>query len=40
MPNAPSTAVPIEHGVNLRTFNSFGLPATAHSLVRIDSDAA
>ena len=40
MPNAPSTAPPIEHGVNLRTFNSFGLPATAHTLVRIDSDAA
>ena len=40
MPNAPSTALPIEHGVNLRTFNSFGLPATAHTLVRIDSDAA
>ena len=26
--------------MNLRTFNSFGLPATAHTLVRIDSDAA
>ena len=36
----PSTALPVEHGVNLRTFNSFGLPATAHTLVRIDSDAA
>ena len=24
----------------MRTFNSFGLPATAHTLVRIDSDAA
>jgi UDP-N-acetylmuramate dehydrogenase len=29
----------VEHGVNLRTFNSFGLPASAHTLVRIDSDA-
>lgn len=26
--------------MNLRTFNSFGLPAVAHTLVRIDSDAA
>jgi UDP-N-acetylmuramate dehydrogenase len=33
-------AVPIERGVNLRTFNSFGLPALAHTLVRIDGDAA
>jgi UDP-N-acetylmuramate dehydrogenase len=40
MPNAPAAALPIEQGVNLRTFNSFGLPATAHSLARIDSDAA
>ena len=40
MPNASATALPIEHGVNLRTYNSFGLPATAHTLVRIDSDAA
>ena len=39
MPNAAASALPIEHGVNLRTFNSFGLPATAHTLVRIDSDA-
>ena len=36
----PPTAVPIEHGVNLRTLNSFGLPAHARTLVRIDSDAA
>jgi UDP-N-acetylmuramate dehydrogenase len=40
MPNAAATALPIEHGVNLRMFNSFGLAATAHTLVRIDSDAA
>jgi UDP-N-acetylmuramate dehydrogenase len=40
MPNAATTALPIEHGVNLRMFNSFGLAATAHTLVRIDSDAA
>ena len=36
----PSALLPIEHGVNLRTFNSFGLAAQAHTLVRIDSDAA
>ena len=40
MPNAFAAALQVEHGVNLRTFNSFGLPATAHTLVRIDSDAA
>ena len=40
MPNASAAALPVEHGVNLRTFNSFGLAATAHTLVRIDSDAA
>ena len=40
MPNAFAAALHVEHGVNLRTFNSFGLPATAHTLVRIDSDAA
>ena len=40
MSNATVAASPIEHGVNLRTFNSFGLPAVAHTLVRIDSDAA
>jgi len=40
MSKATTAILPIEHGVNLRTFNSFGLPATAHTLVRIDSDAA
>jgi UDP-N-acetylmuramate dehydrogenase len=30
----------IEQGVNLRTLNAFGLPAQAHTLVRIDSDSA
>ena len=40
MSSATVAASPIEHGVNLRTFNSFGLPAVAHTLVRIDSDAA
>jgi UDP-N-acetylmuramate dehydrogenase len=39
MPASSKAALPVEHGVNLRTFNSFGLPATAHTLVRIDSDA-
>ena len=39
MRNQPP-AVPIEHGVNLRTLNSFGLPAQARTLVRIDSEAA
>jgi UDP-N-acetylmuramate dehydrogenase len=39
MSNAAAAALPIEHGVNLRMFNSFGLPAMAHTLVRIDSDA-
>jgi UDP-N-acetylmuramate dehydrogenase len=34
---APKLA--IEKGVNLRTLNAFGLPATAHTLIRIDSDA-
>ncbi|WP_395699302.1 UDP-N-acetylmuramate dehydrogenase [Aquabacterium sp.] len=29
----------IERGVNLRGFNTFGLPATAHTLVRIRADA-
>jgi UDP-N-acetylmuramate dehydrogenase len=32
-------ALAIEHGANLREFNTFGLPATAHTLVRITSDA-
>jgi len=34
---APKLA--IDKGVNLRTLNSFGLPATAHTLVRIDGEA-
>ena len=37
-----STTAPtltIEHGVSLREFNTFGLPATAHTLVRITCDA-
>ena len=29
----------IESGVSLRPYNSFGLPAVAHTLVRIGSDA-
>jgi UDP-N-acetylmuramate dehydrogenase len=29
----------IEHGVNLRTLNAFGLPAVAQTLVRVASDA-
>lgn len=38
----PSPIVPVhvEHDVSLRPLNSFGLPAQAHALVRIDSDAA
>ncbi|HET9977983.1 MAG TPA: UDP-N-acetylmuramate dehydrogenase [Burkholderiaceae bacterium] len=37
----PHTAavLPIEQSVNLRTLNAFGLPALAHTLVRIDCDA-
>jgi UDP-N-acetylmuramate dehydrogenase len=30
----------VEQRVNLRTLNTFGLPAVAHALVRVDSDAA
>ena len=33
------SSLPIEHGVNLRELNTFGLPATATHLVRIASDA-
>ena len=40
MAQAYPTGLSVEHGVNLRTFNSFGLSATAHTLVRIDSDAS
>jgi UDP-N-acetylmuramate dehydrogenase len=32
--------IKIERNVNLRTFNAFGLPATAQTLVRIHCDAA
>lgn len=32
-------ALAIEYGASLREFNTFGLPATAHTLVRITSDA-
>ena len=39
MPNAAAAALNIEYGVNLRTFNSFALPAVAHTLVRITGDA-
>ncbi|UUX94100.1 UDP-N-acetylmuramate dehydrogenase [Aquabacterium sp. J223] len=35
---SPST-VPVEHGVNLRPYNSFGLPAVARNLVRVGGDA-
>ena len=31
--------LPIDKGVNLRTLNAFGLPAVAHTLVRVRSDA-
>ncbi|HSW09042.1 UDP-N-acetylmuramate dehydrogenase [Aquabacterium sp.] len=34
-----SSALAIEHGASLREFNTFGLPATAHTLVRIAGDA-
>ena len=35
-PNGPSAAaLVLEHDVNLKPFNSFGLPAMAHRLVRI-----
>lgn len=33
-----SSALPVEHQVNLRRMNSFGLPAVARRLVRIGSD--
>jgi len=29
----------VEHGVNLKPYNTFGLPAVAHTLVRVASDA-
>lgn len=37
--SAAAPALVIERSVNLRDFNTFGLPATAHTLVRIASDA-
>lgn len=39
MPSLPAPLC-VEQGVNLRAFNSFGLPAQARALVRIDSEAA
>ena len=39
MQGIASAPLVIEQGVNLRTLNAFGLPAQAHTLVRIDSDA-
>ncbi len=35
----PRPVLAIEHGVSLRELNTFGLPATAHTLVRITGDA-
>ena len=32
-------ALHVEHGVALRAYNTFGLPAVAHTLVRVGSDA-
>ncbi len=40
MQASAATALSIERGVNLRTHNTFGLPAQAATLVRVDSDAA
>ena len=36
---ASNGSLPIERGVALRAYNTFGLPAVAHTLVRITSDA-
>ncbi len=36
---SPSLPLEIERHVNLRTFNTFGVPATANTLVRVASDA-
>jgi UDP-N-acetylmuramate dehydrogenase len=36
---SPASSLSIEHAVSLRELNTFGLPATAHTLVRITSDA-
>ncbi len=38
-PNQPNLAVMVELGVNLRPYNSFGLPATAQRLVRIRQES-
>jgi UDP-N-acetylmuramate dehydrogenase len=40
MQDVASSKPAIEKGVNLRTLNAFGLPAVAHTLVRIDGEAA
>jgi len=34
----PSNGLTIERGVSLRAYNTFGLPAVAHTLVRVASD--
>jgi len=39
MQDVAAPKLSIDKGVNLRTLNSFGLPATAHTLVRIDGEA-
>ena len=33
------SALAVEHGVNLKPYNTFALPCTAHTLVRIRSEA-
>jgi UDP-N-acetylmuramate dehydrogenase len=33
------TSMAVEHGANLKAFNTFGLPCVAQTLVRITSDA-
>ncbi len=38
-PNGQAADADLEHDVNLKPYNSFGLPATAHRLVRIRSAA-
>ena len=40
MPSAPPTPLLIERDVNLREYNTFGLPAAARRMVRVASDAA
>jgi UDP-N-acetylmuramate dehydrogenase len=39
MQDVAASRLAIEKGVNLRTLNAFGLPAVAHTLVRIDNEA-